>query len=164
MKRDRSSQFGLRRVSEGLDRVKNADIADGVRTAASAAAPGAPGRRQPLSETAAAASRSSSTGTAAAEAAEGTAGARVSNSPAELREDEQRVSNEAKSHSPSPSPHLSAFNVNETAPFPIARSFSASGESPPQSEELPEVRQQAVLPISRSDVHPAAQDGQPVEG
>ena len=162
--RDRTSQFGLRRVNECLDGDNGADVADGARTAASAAAPGEPGRRQLPSEIAAAASRSSSTGTAAAEAAEGTAGARVSNSPAELREDEQSVSNEAKSHSPSPSPHLSAFNVNETAPFPIARSFSASGESPPQSEELPEVRQQAVLPISRSDVHPAAQDGQPVEG
>ena len=164
MKRDRSSQFGLRRVSEGLDRVKNADIADGVRTAASAAAPGVPGCRQLPIEIAAADSRSSSTGNAAAEAAEGTAGARVSNSPAELREDEQRVSNEAKSHSPSPSPHLSAVNVNETAPFPIARSFSASGESPLQSEELPEVRQQAVLPISQSDVHPAAQAGQLIDG
>ena len=160
--RDHSPQFGLRRVDgDGED---GADVADGVRTAASAAAPGEPGRRQLPSEIAAAASRSSSTGTAAAEAAEGTAGARVSNSPAELREDEQSVSNEAKSHSPSPSPHLSAFNVNETAPFPIARSFSASGESPPQSEELPEVRQQAVLPISQSDVHPAAQAGQPIDG
>ena len=159
--RDHSPQFGLRRVDgDGED---GADVADGVRTAASAAAPGEPGRRQLPSEIAAA-SRNSSTGTAAAEAAEGTDGARVSNSSAELREDEQSVSNEAKSHSPSPSPHLSAFNVNETAPFPIARSFSASGESPPQSEELPEVRQQAVLPISQSDVHPAAQAGQLIDG
>ena len=77
---------------------------------------------------------------------------------------EYAPNHEAKSHSHSPSPHISAVNVNDTAPFPIAKSFSASGESPPQSEELPEVRQQAVLPISRSDVHPAAQDGQPVEG
>ena len=160
--RDRSAPFGLRRVDEDGD--DRPDVADGARTAASAAAPGEPGRRQLPSAIAAAASRSSSTGKAAAEAAEGTAGARVSNSPAELREDEQRVSNEAKSHSPSPSPHLSAFNVNETAPFPIARSFSASGESPPQSEELPEVRQQAVLPISQSDVHPAAQAGQLIDG
>ena len=148
--RDRSSQFGLRRVDE--DGHNSADVADGARTAASAAAPGEPGCRQLPIEIAATDSRSSSTGNAAAEAAEGTAGARVSNSPAELREDEQSVSNEAKSHSPSPSPHLSAVNVNETAPFPIARSFSESGESPLQSEELPEVRQQAVLPISRSDV------------
>ena len=127
-------------------------------------APGEPDRRQPPSEIAAAASRSSSKGKAVAETTEGTAGARVSHSPAEFREDEQSVSNEAKSHSPSPSPHLSAVNVNETAPFPIARSFSASGESPLQSEELPEVRQQAVLPISQSDVHPAAQAEQLIDG
>ena len=160
--RDRSAPFGLRRVDEDGD--DRPDVADGARTAASAAAPGEPGRRQLLSAIAAAASRSSSTGKAATEAAEGTAGARVSNSPAELREDEQSVSNEAKSHGPSSSPHLSAVIVMETALLSNARIFSTSGEGPLQWEELAEVRQQTVLPISLSDVHPVAQDGQPVDG
>ena len=76
----------------------------------------------------AAASRSNSKGTAVADAAEGTAGARVSNSPAELREDEQSVSNEAKSHSPSPSPHLSAFNVYKPPPSPSREAFQQAAK------------------------------------
>ena len=88
----------------------------------------------------------------------GTVGARVSTSSAELREGEQSFSTETcrKSHASSSSPHLSAVSANEPTPHPRESLFSASGEGPHESEVSPEVRQQAMLPTSPPEVHPAA--------
>ena len=154
--RDRTSQFGLRPAEKDLERnvilkdVERNDILQDENLTMD--------KTEPPRDPTAASAQSGRGGEASARVAKGTVGARVSTNSAELREGEQSFSTETrrKSHASSSSPHLSDVIANEPTPHPRESLFSASGEGPHESEVSPEVRQQAMLPTSPPEVHPAA--------
>ena len=151
-----SLQFGLRPAEKDLERnvilkdVERNDILQDEHLTMD--------KTEPPRDATAASAQSGRGGEASARVAKGTVGARVSTNSAELREGEQSFSNETrrKSHASSSSPHLSDVIANAPTPHPRESLFSASGEGPHESEVSPEVRQQAMLPTSPPEVHPAA--------